>query len=205
MRVELIHITPNAEEIIESAGRTAYLSFDKISADSAGKFVRMLIERGHESVLEHATAVFRIKGVSRTMTHQLVRHRLCGYTQQSQRVVNEGDLKKYTTPPSIQSSDITVQHLYKNLMKTAFDIYDILLSRGINKEDARFVLPNACQTQIVVSSNLRNWRHIIKTRGTKHVQWEFRSVIKEILKVLQKECPNTFYDLSVWEEDDENI
>jgi len=201
MKVELIHVTPNAEEIIEQAGRTAYLSFDKISADSAGKFVRMLIERGHESVLEHATAVFRILGVSRTMTHQLVRHRLCGYTQQSQRVVNEGDLKKYTVPPSIKNSDITVQKLYTQVMKTAFSVYDILINRGINKEDARFVLPNACQTQIVVSSNLRNWRHIIKMRSTKHVQWEFRSVIREILKILQEYCPNIFYDLSVYEED----
>ena len=201
MNVELIHITPNAEEIIESAGRTAYLSFDKISADSAGKFIRMLIERGHESVLEHAFAVFRIKGVSRTMTHQLVRHRLCGYTQQSQRVVNEGELKKYTTPPSIQNSDITVQKLFSGVMDYAFNAYDILINRGINKEDARFVLPNACQTQIVVSSNLRNWRHIIKMRSTKHVQWEFRTVTREILRILQEHCPNTFYDLSVYEED----
>ena len=86
-------------------------------------------------------------------------------------------------------------------MKYAFNAYDILIGRGINKEDARFVLPNACQTQIVVSCNLRNWRHIIKTRGTKHVQWEFRTVTREILKILQEHCPNNFYDLSVYEED----
>lgn len=200
MKVELIHITPNAEEIIEQAGRTAYLSFDKISADSAGKFVRMLIERGHESVLEHAHAVFRILDVSRTMTHQLVRHRLCGYTQQSQRVVNEGDLKKYTIPPSIEN-DIKLKLLFKRVMEYSFDIYDYMIAHGINKEDARFILPNACQTQIVVSSNLRNWRHIIKVRGSKYAQWEFRTVIREILKILQEHCPNTFYDLGVYEDD----
>ncbi len=201
MKVELLHITPNAEEIIEAAGRTAYLSFDKITADSAEKFIKMLISRGHESVIEHATATFRISGVSRTMTHQLVRHRLASYTQQSQRVVNEEKLRNYTTPPDIKNSDITVQKLYSNTMKQAFDLYKILISRGIRRQDARFVLPNACHTEIVMTCNLRNWRHVIKMRSTKHAQWEIRSVIREILKILQRECPCVFGDLSVYEED----
>lgn len=201
MKVELIHITPNAEEIIEQAGRTAYLSFDKITADSAEKFIKMLISRGHESVIEHATATFRISEVSRTMTHQLVRHRLVAYTQQSQRVVNEEKLRNYTTPPDIKNSDITVQKLYSNIMKQCFDLYKILINRGIRRQDARFVLPNACHTEIVMSCNLRNWRHVIKMRGNKHAQWEIRSVIREILHILQRECPSVFGDLSVYEED----
>jgi thymidylate synthase (FAD) len=200
MKVELIHITPNAEEIIEQAGRTAYLSFDKISADTAGKFVRMLIERGHESVLEHGIATFRILEVSRTMTHQLVRHRLCSFTQQSQRVVNEGDLKKYTLPPSIAKLDLPKRR-FQTIMDEAFNAYDFLISRGISKEDARFVLPNACHTQVVVTANLRQWRHMIRLRGSRHTQWEFRTVIRDILKTLQKECPNTFFDLEVYEDD----
>lgn len=200
MTVELIHITPNAEEIIEKAGRTAYLSFDKISVDSAGKFVRMLIERGHDSVIEHASATFRISGVSRTMTHQLVRHRLASYTQQSQRVVNEGDLKKFTIPPSILMNDLT-RTKFSIIMDNAFNTYDFLIRHGINKEDARFVLPNACQTEIVVTCNLRNWRHIIKMRGNRHAQWEFRMVVRAILKILQEECPNIFYDLTVYDGD----
>ena len=201
MKVELIHITPHAEEIIEQAGRTAYLSFDKITAESAGNFVQMLIDKGHESVIEHAYATFRISGVSGTMTHQLVRHRLASYTQQSQRVVNEGDLKKYSIPPSIQNSDITSQKVYESVMTKAFEVYDILLSRGINKEDARFVLPNACQTQIVMSGNLRNWRHVIEMRGSIHAQWEIRSVIREILRILKRECPQVFDDLTVYDGD----
>lgn len=201
MKVELIHITPKAEEIIEKAGRTAYLSFDKISVYSAEEFVRMLIKRGHESVLEHANATFRISEVSRTMTHQLVRHRLAAYTQQSQRVVNEADLKNYTTPPDIQNSDLTVRTLFHDAMKKCFDTYDILINRGIRKQDARFVLPNACHTQIVMTCNLRNWRHVIKMRGNKHAQWEIRSVIKEILDKLNYYCPGIFGDLTVYDDD----
>ena len=201
MKIELLHITPNAEEIIEQAGRTAYLSFNKVDADSAAKFVRMLINRGHDSVLEHATATFKISGVSRTMTHQLVRHRIASYTQQSQRVVNEGDLKKYTTPPSIENDKVS-KFSFDVSINECFDTYDKLIRNGINKEDARFILPNACQTQIVVTCNLRNWRHIIQMRGSKHAQWEIRNMAREVLKILQKECPNTFFDLKVWEEDD---
>lgn len=89
MKVELLGITPNAEKLIEDAGRTCYLSFDKKEPESEKKFIRMIIKSGHHSVLEHAYATFRIKGGSRSFTHQLVRHRLCSYSQQSQRYVNE--------------------------------------------------------------------------------------------------------------------
>ena len=199
MKVELIHITPNAEKIIEAAGRTAWLTFDKETEDSAENFVRMLISRKHYSVLEHATATFRISEVSRTMTHQLVRHRLAAYTQQSQRVVNEGDLKKYSMPPSVQNSDLTVQGVFNSVMKKAFNAYDFLIQRGIKREDARFVLPNACQTQIVMTGNFRTWRHVIKMRGTKHAQWEIRSVAREIHRILKEECPSAFEDMEVYE------
>ena len=93
MKVKLIHITKDPERVIERAGRTAYKSFSKITHDSAAKFVRMLVKLGHHSVLEHAVASFRISGVSRTLTHQLVRHRVASFTQQSQRYVSEKNFK----------------------------------------------------------------------------------------------------------------
>lgn len=103
MKIELLFISPNAEKMIETAGRTAYLSFDKQSKDTEKKFIRMLIKGGHYSVSEHVYATFRISCVSRTFTHQLVRHRLCSYTQQSQRYVDESNFN-YVEPESIKNN-----------------------------------------------------------------------------------------------------
>src|SRR5512136_1378967 len=101
LKVELLAITPGAERLIEEAGRTAYLSFAKKGEGSEKRFIRMLLKNRHYSVLEHATATFRITGVSRAMTHQLVRHRLCSFTQQSQRYVNELDFG-FVEPASVR-------------------------------------------------------------------------------------------------------
>src|SRR5512136_2073008 len=103
LKVELLAITPGAERLIEEAGRTAYLSFAKKGEGSEKRFIRMLLKNRHYSVLEHASATFRITGASRAMTHQLVRHRLCSFTQQSQRYVNEKDFQ-YVVPESIRKS-----------------------------------------------------------------------------------------------------
>ena len=197
MKVELLYITPEADKLIELAGRTAWLSFNKKSAASAEKFVKMLIKKKHYSVLEHATATFKISGVSRTMTHQLVRHRLASYTQQSQRVVNEGDLKKFTIPPSINDTDNEPgpYMIYKNAIDKCFQAYDYLIKHGINKEDARFILPNACHTQIVVTGNFRTWRHIIKMRTSKHAQWEIRETMNLVKDILNDIHPSIFGDL----------
>ena len=91
MNVELLSITPNIEELIEKVGRTSYLSFNKQGKNTDKKFIRMLLKKKHYSVLEHAYATFKISGASRAFTHQLVRHRLCSFTQQSQRFVNESN------------------------------------------------------------------------------------------------------------------
>ncbi len=121
MKVELLSITPNAEKLIENVGRTAYLSFEKQKKGSEKKFIKMLIKSGHLYVLEHAYATFRIKGGSRAFTHQLVRHRLCSYTQQSQRYVNESNFE-YVEPDSIKGNKQAhkmflnlIEHFKKNL------------------------------------------------------------------------------------------
>jgi len=101
MKVELLFITPEPERLIEAAGRTSYLSFSKQGKDTEKAFIRALIKRGHLSVLEHACATFRFSGVSRAFTHQLVRHRLCSFTQQSQRYVDESNFN-YIEPLSIK-------------------------------------------------------------------------------------------------------
>ena len=191
IEVELIAITPNAEKVIEEAGRTCYLSFDKIGANSADEFIRRLIKLGHESPLEHAYATFRIKNCSRAMTHQLVRHRLMAVSQQSQRYVDE-DSFDYVIPEAIPEEYIDDYH---NDMDTIQQMYSKWRQRGLKREDARFVLPNACMSEIVVSANFREWRHILKTRLSPKAQWEIRNVCTIILNILKENAGNCFEDI----------
>ena len=191
IEVELIAITPNAEKVIEEAGRTCYLSFDKIGANSADEFIHRLIKLGHESPLEHAYATFRIKNCSRAMTHQLVRHRLLAISQQSQRYVNEESFD-YVVPETIPEEYIEDYH---NDMDTIQQMYSKWRQRGLKKEDARFVLPNACTSEIVVSANFREWRHILKTRLSPKAQWEIRNVCIIILDILKENAPNCFEEI----------
>lgn len=195
MKVELLFITPNAEKLIESAGRTCYLSFGKQGKDTEKAFIKMLIKRGHLSVLEHASATFRISGVSRAFTHQLVRHRLCSYTQQSQRYVDESNFN-YVEPESIKNN-AEAHSVFTDFMGNAKKVYSELQKLGIKNEDARFVLPNAVETQIVVTANLREWRHIVELRGEPGAQWEIRKAAIEILKILKKHAPTIFADFEV--------
>jgi len=198
MEVELLFITPDAEKLIEAAGRTSYLSFDKEGRDTEKAFVRMLIKRRHLSVLEHAYATLRISGVSRAFTHQLVRHRLCSYTQQSQRYVNESNFS-YVEPPLIEDNS-EAHSAFTKFMDEAKRVYLELQRLGIKNENARFVLPNAVETQIVVTANLREWRHIIELRGTPQAQWEIRKVAIEILRILKEHAPIIFEDMEIDEE-----
>jgi len=193
MRVDLLFITPDAEKVIETAGRTSYLSFNRQREGTEKMFIRMLIKRGHYSVLEHAYATFRISGVSRAFTHQLVRHRLCSFTQQSQRHVDESNFA-YVEPDSIKDNS-KAHSLFSEFMNEAKRIYSELQRLGIKNEDARFVLPNAVQSQIVVTANLREWRHIIELRGSPDAQWEIRKMAIEILKILKNYAPTVFEDL----------
>jgi len=196
--VELLAITSNAEKLIEAAGRTSYMSFDKQGEDTEKRFIRMLIKSGHLSVLEHAYATFRISGASRSFTHQLVRHRLCSFIQQSQRYVDETNFK-YIEPDSIRNNP-EARSIFIDFMDQAKKAYLKLNKLKIKKEDARYVLPNAVESQIVVSANFREWRHIIDLRGKPQSQWEIRRVAIEILKILKNHAPTVFGDFEIDEE-----
>ena len=197
-KVELLSITPNAEKLIEAAGRTSYLSFPKQRENSEKTFIRMLIKNQHLSVLEHAYATFRISGVSRAFTHQLVRHRLCSFIQQSQRYVDESNFN-YIEPDSIKENP-EAHSIFIDLMDRAKEAYIKLHKLGARKEDARYVLPNATESQIVMSANFREWRHIIGLRGKPQSQWEIRRAAIEILKILKNHAPTVFGDLEIDEE-----
>jgi thymidylate synthase (FAD) len=199
LEVELLTITPQAEKLIERAGRTCYDTGERATADSAAKFIRMLLSRDHLSVLEHASATFRIKGVSRALTHQLVRHRLASYSQRSQRYVSETGFP-YVTPPAVES-DPAAKRLFDDAVENARAAYEELIGLGVKREDARFVLPNAAATEIVMTANFREWRHIIALRGERSAQWEIRQLAVAILKILQEQAPATFGDFVIDEAD----
>lgn len=195
MKVELLYITPEPEKIIEKAGRIAHQSFNKETPDSHIKFIRMLIKLGHTSVLEHAVASFKISDVSRSLTHQLVRHRIASYTQKSQRYVDESTFE-YVTPDKIKENEAAFD-IYNNFMNYCKETYKKLKEIGIPKEDARFVLPNATKTEIVITANLREFRHMISLRGSKEAQWEIRRMFIEILKILKEYAPTVFEDFII--------
>lgn len=200
MKVELLAVTPNAEKLIETAGRTSYLSFDKQGKDTEKTLIRMFIKNGHFSVLEHAYATFRISGVSRSFTHQLVRHRLCSFTQQSQRYVDESSFN-YIEPEAIKLN-ANANTIFIKFIEESKRVYSELQKLGIKNEDARFVLPNAIESQIAVTANFREWRHIIELRGSPDAQWEIRNVAIKILRILKKNAPTVFEDFEIDEKNE---
>lgn len=191
LNVELIAITPEAERVIEQAGRTCYLSFDRVGAHTQKEFILRLLKMGHETPLEHAYATFRIKNCSRAMTHQLVRHRLMAVSQQSQRYVSEQGFE-YVVPDALPEAYVADFHSDMQMIQA---MYAKWRERGLRKEDARFVLPNACTSEIVVSANFREWRHIFKIRLSPKAQWEIRKACFLMLEALAKQAPNCFEDI----------
>lgn len=191
MKIELLAVTDNAEQLIENAARTCYQSNDKADENSAEKFLPKLLTSGHETPFEHAYATFKITGCSRAMTHQLVRHRLMAVSQKSQRYVSE-DQFEYVIPPTLPEEHVED---FKKDMEIISGMYTKWKERGIRSEDARFVLPNACATEIIISANLREFRHIFKIRCTRHAQWEIREACLEMLKMLHQRVPSVFADL----------
>lgn len=171
------------------------MSLDRAGEESAPKFVRMLVTRGHHSVLEHATATFAVSGISRACTHQLVRHRLCSFSQKSQRYVTEGDTA-FVVPGTV-SADEEALRVFTDSAAASRAAYEKLMDLGIPREDARFVIPGGIQTDIVMSANLRELRHVVELRGSRHAQWEIRELAVAMLKILKRHAPNVFFDLEV--------
>ena len=188
--VELLMITPNAERLIESCGRTCYESYDKVTEDSHKKLIRHLIKSGHTSVFEHACVTFRITNVSRSFSHQLVRHRMASPSQKSQRYVKENDFE-YVLPPSIEANPKAMAK-YELGMMYIDSLYNDLVAEGIRKEDARYVLPNACTTTIDMTFNFRSLFNVFHLRGDKHAQWEIRKVAMDMLTLVKEHAPTVF-------------
>jgi len=189
MKVKLLSYTQDGEELIEYAGRVCHKS--KMSGDS-GKFIRWLIGVGHESVIEHAVATFEFFGISRACSHQVVRHRLASYSQESQRYCNMYEWKPIE-PPSLWSEQR--REAFFSITNKIKKAYIKLRELGMTKEDARFILPNATPTVVVMTANLREWRHFIKVRADSAAQWEIQAVARDVLAELYQRFPNVFGDL----------
>jgi len=194
----------NPLQLIEVAGRTAYQSRDRISDESAAKFVKMLRDRGHESVLEHSCMSVEFNDVCRGFTHELVRHRLAAFTQESTRYVDESDFK-VVIPPDKDADEKLVELNLPNgeKIKVSFKEWMDLneqMYRGLRRmewvpQDARQVLPIGIKSQIVLTANFREWRHIFKLRTSPAAHWEIRRVMTNLLKDVKKRVPVIFDDL----------
>lgn len=167
------------------------------SEEKMGEFIAERIASGHLSPLEHVQLPFSVSGVSRALTHQLVRHRIASYSQKSQRYVKIGH-PDYVTPKSIGmiTSDTEfnkeLEKLYHSFMKLSFDTYGYLLKNGVPAEDARFVLPNACATSIVVTMNCRQLLHFFEERCCYLAQWEIRTMARQMLEICRSQLPAIF-------------
>ncbi|MBD3167896.1 MAG: FAD-dependent thymidylate synthase [candidate division Zixibacteria bacterium] len=216
MQVELMSITPNAEDVIERACRTCYLSFHRYQPpDSARELIRKVIRKGHHSVLEHAAATFRIKGGSRVFTHELVRHRFVSPSQESQRYVCYADkpdrkkTKEYNciVPDTIQGikigengTQLSAVEEFERVKEECYNLYEKLLTAGVPPEDARYILPGGTESEIVITANFRELRHVFTLRCHPRAHWEIRKICIEILKIMKKEAPVVYSDFEIDEE-----
>jgi thymidylate synthase (FAD) len=197
LKVKLLRYTADAELLCGAAALTTTKSgspseiFEKMNLETAKQMIKRVTSYGHVSVIEHASFTFSIEGVSRAMTHQLVRHRIASYTQQSQRFVTHDTLEKYVTPKSI-AENFDAKKIFDETLEKISETYQKLLILGIQKEDARFILPNAAKTNIIVTMNSRELRHFFNLRCCTRSQWEIREVAIEMLKQAKKIAPALF-------------
>ena len=184
---------------IERIGRTCYKSEDRITDDSAVKFVKMLVENGHEAMIEHVHVSVRII-CDRGVSHEIVRHRMASYAQESTRYCNYGKDKfgKEITviEPNFWNDKPDCKKVWEEAMKQAEEAYMKLIELGATPQEARSVLPNSLKTEIVVTMNLREWRHFFKLRTDKAAHPQIREIAVPLLKAFKEKIPVVFDDIN---------
>jgi thymidylate synthase (FAD) len=198
MNVTLLQHTPDPEKTVALAARLCYSAAsigdlqEKLSGSDIVAFLEKIMSLGHQSVLEHVSFTFGIEGISRACSHQLVRHRLASYSQQSQRYVTfKGDDFPQVIPDSIAGSPER-EGIFARAMESCAEAYRQLVADGVPAEDARFVLPNAAETKIIVTMNGRELLHFFELRCCERAQWEIRAMAVEMLKVVKPLAPVIF-------------
>ena len=185
-------------KFIERCGRTAYKSENNITDESAEKFIKNIIKRGHESVLEHFSCTFKII-CDRGVSHEIVRHRLASYTQESTRYCNYASDKfggELTfIKPCFWREDSNIYRNWLLICKSLESNYRAFRKVNAKPEEARSILPNSLKTEIVMTANLREWRHFLKLRTAKDAHPQMRQVALMILEVLKEKLPVVFEDI----------
>ncbi len=196
MKVKCISHTPDPERVVAMSARLCYSAIgaeqlaDKMTDSQVSALVKKIVDLGHTSTLEHVSFTFAIEGVSRVLTHQLVRHRIASYSQQSQRYVSEHDFE-YILPPSIAANP-AAREKFTALMDNVRHTYNELVALGVHKEDARYCLANATETKIVVTMNARSLLHFFELRCCTRAQWEIRRLAELMLSEVRKVAPLLF-------------
>ena len=190
MKVKLLAFTPNPDEICAIAARTCYSAEVPSAIEPDLNVLRKVIQSGHTSVLEHAVFTFAIEGISRACSHQLVRHRMASYSQQSQRYVDMGGFK-YVTPESIQ--DDLVWEEYEYAIDECNKMYGLMTEEyKFPEEDVRYLLPNACCTNLVMTMNARSLLNFFAHRCCVRAQWEIRELANKMLELVKEVAPVIF-------------
>jgi thymidylate synthase (FAD) len=194
--VALLNFTPAPEKTIAIAAKLCYSDSniaeleERVKGISYDKFLGKILGMGHLSVLEHASFTFGVEGISRATSHQLVRHRIASYSQQSQRYV-VADRPEYVIPPTI-SCDEGRMRRFTDASEAIFRLYKELVDEGVPAEDARYLLPNAASTKIIITMNARALIHFFRLRGCERAQWEIREMAVKMLKLARSEAPVIF-------------
>jgi len=198
MKVRLINYTKDPEKIVAQSAKLCYSALsveeleEKLTNESIIKLIKKIMKLGHYSVLEHATFTFAIEEISRVTSHQLVRHRLASFSQQSQRYVKiNKESFNYIIPKSI-AKDKKIVKIYIDSIKELGEIYQLLLSQNIEAEDARYILPQAVTTKVIMTANARELLHVFELRCCNRAQWEIKEVAMHMLKEVKDIAPTIF-------------
>lgn len=197
MQVELLYHTPDPERAIATAARLCYAPvgaselMESMPAEQQRRVLSTILKGGHFSTLEHASYTFAVDGVSRALTHQLVRHRLASFNQQSQRYVKFKDGLNVITPDTVKETP-ELEAVFNEAIDAAVEAYKKLLEAGVPAEDARYLLPNAAETKIVVTMNVRELLHFFDLRCCNRAQWEIRELAHRMLELVRPTAPYVF-------------
>ena len=196
MLVQLLTHTPNPEQVVAAAARLCYSdsSIEQLlerKPEQAAKLIQKILALGHLSVLEHASFTFGIEGISRACSHQLVRHRVASFSQQSQRYVSHDQPFEAVVPDSVRERQDLLRRFEAHMQGT-YELYRDLMAAGVPAEDARFVLPNAASTKLVMTMNVRELHHFFVLRCCRRAQWEIRAMAKEMLRLARQASPLLF-------------
>ena len=197
MHVELLYHTPDPERAIATAARLCYAPvgaaelMETMPDERVKSVLSTIMESGHFSTLEHASYTFAIDGVSRALTHQLVRHRIASFNQQSQRYVKFKDGVDVVVPDSVKAAPET-QAVFDEAIEACVSAYKKLLDAGVPAEDARYLLPNAAESKIVVTMNVRELLHFFNLRCCNRAQWEIREMAHRMLELVRPTAPFVF-------------